>query len=281
MKPVDVFRKYIADQKNYLKHLKEQRQLHKLTGNLNDLYNKVHRDAAPVFVLSTGRVGTKLFTELLNADDSVYAVHEPLPELTYHSMKAFKAPKGAEAKVGVDVARYELIRNAFLLGKKYVETNNRITFFAHALADLYPKAKFIHLVRNPDSFVKSGAQRGWYSGENVYDEGRIKMDDVSQWNALNNHEKIAWLWAETNRFIEVFKQSFSSRTFTLKAEDLYAGNENTLKAMAFMEVKMSADELKKRVRKKVNKSKTVAVKEVNLEYTKINFWQELKEQYGY
>ncbi|MDZ7690395.1 MAG: hypothetical protein U5K69_04470 [Balneolaceae bacterium] len=102
----------------------------------------------------------------------------------------------------VDAARYEQIRNAWLLDKKYIETNNRITFFCYALSELFPKSQFIHLVRQPEAFITSGLARDWYSNSVLHDEGRIKPTD----NELQQVEKIAWLWNETNHFIEQFKR---------------------------------------------------------------------------
>lgn len=281
MKISELFQAFVQNQKEYFTKLKEQQHLHKSEEPLGDLYRRVHQEAKPVFVLSTGRVGTKLLTQIAGFDKEIYAVHEPYPELTYHSVEAYLKPKDPLVEQAVDVARYELIRNAFLLSKKYIETNNRITFFAYALAELYPGAKFVHLVRNPIDFVKSGIQRNWYSGMNFYDEGRIKEDDAAVWNGFTLAEKIAWLWAHTNQFIEEFKLSKPDRCFTIKSEDLYSGGEMVKELVEFMGVQVSSKEINRLTKQKVNASNGKNIGKIELNIEGMDYWHVLKAKYNY
>lgn len=192
--------------------------------NYNNIYDEVHENAAPCFVLSTGRCGTHLLTKLLSKHKNIEVLHEPNPQLIYYSKYAFEnyIDKSEELKRIVDAARYEYIRDCHILNLQYVETNNRITFFAYQLAELFPKAKFIHLVRNPIPFIKSGLNRNWYSGKNNHDEGRISLDS-DEWRDYSNAQKIAWLWESTNNFIENFKEKVDdNRVITIRSEDLFS-----------------------------------------------------------
>ena len=43
----------------------------------------------------------------------------------------------AKFEIGIDMARYELVESAFLRNQVYVETNNKITFFASYLSKVF------------------------------------------------------------------------------------------------------------------------------------------------
>ena len=198
----------------------------------SNLINNIKNNFDPVFVLSTGRCGTEYLTKILGLSDQTQVYHSPHPELILASKAAYKDYEKNEEthKRVVESARIELILDAYLRNKKFIETNNKITFFAHALSSLFPKSKFIHLVRHPGNFVTSGLNRKWYQGFSNHDLGRIlpKQNDID-FEKYNSIEKISWLWNETNEYIEKFKDSLddSSRCITIKAENLF-GNKDTI-----------------------------------------------------
>ncbi len=181
----------------------------------------------PTFVLSTGRAGTRLLTELLEASMSVDAWHVPRPELVRSSRLAFERGD-AEPAVFDEVlkaSREELIVEAARRGHRYVETNNRITFFAPAALRCFPDARFIHLVRHPADIVRSGMRRGWYEGGHAHDIGRIRPapEDVPDWEARDRIWKIGWMWNATCAFVERHLGDLpAERLVTVRAEDLFA-----------------------------------------------------------
>jgi hypothetical protein len=183
----------------------------------------------PVFVLSTGRTGTALLTELLLLADGVDVHHAPRPELVRVSRRAYEEI-GGNLDLFVEVfktAREELLLESVRRGRRYVETNNRVTFFAPAVAVAFPDAKFIHLTRNPATFVRSGIRRNWYSGTHHHDIGRIvPVGDnpaVELWAGWDRLARIAWLWNESKRFIADFLATLpGSRHVFVRAEDLFS-----------------------------------------------------------
>ncbi len=220
----------------------------------------VHEEAQCCFVLSTGRCGTLLLTKLLELSKEVRCQHAPSPQLVYFSKLAYEAfhEDSETFRLGIDMARYELIREAFKWNQVYVETNNRITFFAPFLAEVFKRAKFIHLVRHPGDFVRTGIRRKWYTGKQSHDAGRIIPVDKSKgnWNGMTQIEKIAWLWNETNQFIEDFKSTFKdpNRILFFKAEDLFSEPDTTLKIFEFLQVEPPPEtKIIKMIRDPVNK----------------------------
>lgn len=184
------------------------------------------KDVKPCFVLSTGRCGTKTLNRLLAISNNSCALHSPHPELIRASKKAYEEiynNMGIYTEV-IKSCREELILYAVKRNKIFIETNNRITFFAPAIKKAFPNAIFIHLIRHPGDFVRSGIRRKWYTGNNSHDIGRIKptkKENSNNWKKYSNIKKIGWLWNETNKFIENFTSKNDIDCLQIKAEELF------------------------------------------------------------
>jgi hypothetical protein len=260
----------------YWKALKLRAKLH---GHLKDsevLPEDVLANAAPVFVLSTGRVGTMLLTRLFELEKGLHIEHEALPEMLYTGKLAYADPSNIEFTKGAFMAgRYEAIRDCQLQNLRYVETNNRLTFFAPAMAALFPNAKFIHLLRHPDSFVSSGIQRNWYTGKTITDEGRIAPG--KDLGIERQQDKIAWLWNATNAFIDDFKAGAGKdRTLTVRSEDLFSNAEEAERILNWLNFKADKTSIQKVLNTPVNSSrKKKTPQEYNTDLTPL-----VKKYYG-
>lgn len=196
---------------------------------------------SPVFVLSTGRCGTKWLTELLRQDPRMRVNHSDYPELVRHSRLAYEryADDPRVFQEIIRATRDGYILDAYNRNQVYVETNNRITFFAHGIEEVYPQARYIHLVRHPGDFVRSGLRREWYCGAR-HDVGRIRHPDPRKWKGMDDIEKIAWLWNETNQYIEDFLSTLESDQFLqAKAEDLWSVPEIVEELCEFVTAEVS------------------------------------------
>jgi hypothetical protein len=190
------------------------------------------------FVLSTGRCGTALLTNILSHSHRLRVEHAPKPELEYVSSVVHRNGISEEAqKLAVLAARFDLFFvDTFLRGRIYVETNNRITFFAPALATLLPNAKFIHLVRDPADYVRSGMRRGYYQEGHVQHQ-RLDGSNLPAWRSYSRLEKIAWEWNEINRMTEEFKaQVDRNRVLTINSEALYSDPTITFTVFDFLAI---------------------------------------------
>ena len=177
------------------------------------------------FILSTGRCGTMTLARVLNQHPAVAAFHEPFPRLIEMSGEAYKRPESDLMKLIINIARSDYIKEFNRQGKLYIETANRLTFFAHAINHVFPHAKFIHLVRNPLAVIKSGVRRGWYCGH-PWDIGRIVPEvpnnNGRSWLDLSATEKVAWNWVETNSFILKFLDTIpKERKFFVQLERVH------------------------------------------------------------
>ncbi len=190
-----------------------------------------------VFALNTGRCGSMTLAKVLAQHPQITALHEPIPRLIEFSPMAYVHPNSDQTRLVIYVARNDLIGTVNGQGKLYVETANKLTFFAYALARLYPQSKFIHLMRHPVDVIKSGIRRKWYDGHS-WDVGRITPQsgrvNGAGWQELPVSHKVAWNWVETNRFIFEFMDTLPPhRKMTLRLEEM----EKTLPELwRFLEV---------------------------------------------
>jgi len=192
-----------------------------------------------VFVLSTGRAGTKTLSAVLGLAPSLFAVHEPRPKLFSLSRDAYRYSYIPETmpvlRTAFRTAREELLEMALWLRKGYVETSPQVTFLARVIAEEVPAIRFIHLVRAPASVVSSGIRRGWYCGHKN-DPSRIEPvpgdPERERWGNLDVCQKNAWLWAETNRWIaDLLASRPELPSLLVRSEDLFAGRQETLAAL--------------------------------------------------
>lgn len=190
------------------------------------------------FVLSTGRCGTLLITKILSNSSRLRVEHNPKPELEYASKIVHRDNLSVQAQeIAILASRFDLFfLDTLLRGKIYIETNNRISLFAHGLANLLPNSKFIHIVRDPADFVRSGMRRGYYQ-EGVTQHQRLDGTSYSPWSSFSRLEKIAWEWNEINGRIEDFKGKVdSTRVITVNSEKLYTDSNATHMIFNFLNV---------------------------------------------
>ena len=217
---------------------------------------------APVFFFSTGRCGTKWFSELLKKDKQNAVLHDPQPSFANQNPLIYQLMNS-----GMPENEFinNLVKEIFFTGreqhmryiakakKRYIETNNYITFFAPVLADIFPDAKFVHLIRHPGEFVRSGVRRGYYTDGNSGNIKRIKPyshKEKEEWEKFSQIQKITWLWNATNIFIEEFKLNHGERVNTYNFNRL---NPDKLeKLFQLMDIELSSKLIEKSINVKSN-----------------------------
>lgn len=221
----------------------------------------------PVFFLSTGRCGTQWISELLKKDRELAVFHHPVPNLAIQGKLAWESYWGTPL---TELNQQEVfLQELFLAGreshlrytakaeKRYVETNNYITFFAPVLARIFPDALFVHMVRHPAGFIRSALDRSYYTPGSPDDIKRIhpiQGEFEQQWDGLSQFARAAWLWKETNTFIDRFRASLPEHRSVLFPFDL-SGTEQVQKVIDFLAVNISETQIKKKLTQKVNAQK--------------------------
>jgi Sulfotransferase family len=182
-----------------------------------------------IFVLSTGRVGTKTLASLLSLSSNLIAQHEPVPLLYAISRACYQddiaEPDNIQGEAFKSL-RSGLFNISLQSGKGYAETSPQSTFLAPIITSVIPEVRFIHLVRHPAEVVRSGMRREWYNGHQA-DATRIVPREsdsyYTQWQAFSQLQKNIWLWAETNRWISDFLSVLpDDRRLVLRSEDIFS-----------------------------------------------------------
>ncbi len=230
--------------------------------NTDELRNHLQDIDRPVFFLSTGRTGTKWFADLFSCDHKIKAFHAPSPDLAAQNLFAYASQENQTFRneelneiLGqiFMAARESHLRYSYKCLRRYLETNNHITFFAYALGELLPQSRFIHIHRHPGDFVSSGLKRNWYSeeGKEQRQIAPVKGPEKEAWSRYHTIQKIAWLWKETNTYIETFKLSLpSERVFTF---DFSSMDFDSLKELIrFTEARISDNQIRKRITRRLN-----------------------------
>jgi hypothetical protein len=213
----------------------------------------VKNNASPVFVLSTGRCGTEFLTNILSINEHSLVYHSPSPKLLYADRLAFER-KSDDFLMGALVAsRFQLIAEAVMRDKKFVETNCRSTYLASAIESFFPKASFIHLIRSPEGYLKSGLGLDFYGGR-FNDYSRIRSENTNMWASFDQSEKILWSWNETNRFVEEFKQKNPAKVLTIYSEELFEDLSVVRNVLNFcyQDFELDSSKLHKVISSKVN-----------------------------
>ncbi|MAM27948.1 MAG: hypothetical protein CMC13_02905 [Flavobacteriaceae bacterium] len=203
----------------------------------------IYESYQPVFVLNTGRSGSAFINNLLQNIPDIKSYHEASPTLFLQSNYAYHHQDKIEVLQKMfEVARIELILEASIKNRFYVESNQCLVFFARQIKSLFPKAKFIHLTRHPGDFITSAIKKGWHKNDSVWESGRIKMKDAEAWAKMSQIERLGWVWEKTHSYIEDFKSLHTRDFMTIKLEDLtkkpeyidilleFIGSENKLDA---------------------------------------------------
>lgn len=119
----------------------------------------------PVFILSTGRTGTKYLAHHFNRDPDICALHEPPPSRGLRLWTTAYLEGAVDHSMMTDTLRryrtgfFEKISESL-----YVESNNFLAGFAESLIEEFDKPKLIHVVRDPRTYVRSAINNGAASG---------------------------------------------------------------------------------------------------------------------
>lgn len=240
------FKKIVSKKKHGFSHIH-----HVDTGFLEFFFQTY----APIFVLNTGRSGSSLLHKVFRSFDSIKAYHEAPPNLFLQSNYAYHNQyQELVLQKMFETARIELMLEAAVNNKRYLETNQCMVFFCRQILLLFPQAKFIHVVRHPGDFVRSAITKGWHKNDSVWEMGRIRMENENDWKKLSQIQKLGWVWYHTNEFIEAFANDFPENNMLVRLEDLVSHRKSFNNVLKFLgEKKVGTNRYKELFSKKVNK----------------------------
>jgi hypothetical protein len=187
-----------------------------------------------VFVVGTGRSGTATLSALLSVAPGCRVVHEQepalLPEVRDHLTGQRSSTEIA------DLLRRT--RSVQAIGGERLsgEANQRLSFVLPALAEAFPKARLVWVIRDGRTAVASMHHRKWYhpreaaerpSAVRAWATDRLAGDAVgylpaTAWARLDPFGRCCWYWAYTNRLIERETTRTDLPVLALRLEELEA-----------------------------------------------------------
>lgn len=156
------------------------------------------------WMLSTGKSGTTTLSNLLNISENVQSYHEPSPKLWHLGNFAHKSPQDPFWQVLLWGARRDVV--SCVSPDIYAECNHRLWPMSYAVNSVFPYAKFIYVLRDMDSTVKSMVRWGMYGSADRNIEGRPMNPDYQ-----DVRQQCAWLWCEANEFMLDFIEKVGVR----------------------------------------------------------------------
>lgn len=113
------------------------------------------KDTSPVFILGSGRSGTLQMVKMLEKIDGTDAHHEYLFENILKSAVLYRMGKINKEEVKDLLKKTHLPAIHYSKNKVWVDSSNALPWIIEPLYEVFPNAKFIHLVRDGRKVVSS------------------------------------------------------------------------------------------------------------------------------
>lgn len=175
-----------------------------------------------LFILGTGRSGTQSAAQLLSTLSGCCVTHEKKPQLLQEGAD-YLSGKMAKEDI-VDLLR--LTRNVEALGGTRLsgESNLRLSFVLPALAEAFPEARYLWMVRDGRHTVSSYVHREYYHPRYRFKQWELQADQIGEmsakeWSRINAFARCCWFWSYTNRTIQREAKQLNLNIHLCKIED--------------------------------------------------------------
>lgn len=229
-------------------------------------------DVEVYFIISTGRTATKFFAKFIqeNYDNKVLAVHEPMPDLLNYGIKNLRNEITQDTFIDyINFNRALQCKNVNNSdnNKIYIESNNNVTISIEEIIKVFPKVKFVHITRNPQTYIGSSLNKinkgrkeyTLYSDSDYRPRITAKdfKDDMqgSDWDNFTQFKKLCWYWNKINTITLKYKSQHKN-IITVKYEDVFYddANKGLYRILDFMGLETNRSFDKFPVKSKVNVS---------------------------
>lgn len=221
------------------------------------------KDTTPIFIVGSGRNGTRSIYKLLTGILHLEVYHEY--ECTHIQPIAAKYYMGILSKNEAKKAIMKLHGGAIFYSKAryFVDSSNKLSWIIEPLYELFPKAKFIHIIRDGRKVTSSFFHK---LAPEIYDDDSVKVmqnwlyhpqkfpepppEKKYWWNipqkgqpyfkefaSFNQFQRICYHWSEIIRVItESFKKIPKKQQLTVKLEELTAKKNILKNFLSFFDV---------------------------------------------
>ncbi|OMP31797.1 sulfotransferase [Mangrovimonas sp. DI 80] len=212
--------------------------------SLESSYDVMHLEHQPFFIVGTGRSGSETISKILSQHPNVTCRHEPKGRLIKLSTEY------AQGSISKERVKQELVnlysQVSVVTTDFYGESDQKYSNLISILFEIFPKSKFIWLIREAKPTITSMYSRGWFcdreygyrirkdkcipalnTGRN-YTIGRLdgsKIEGVNltenEWKEMTPFERNCWYWSYWNSVIETQFQSLPNESkLFIRLEDI-------------------------------------------------------------
>lgn len=201
-----------------------------------------------VFVVGSGRCGTKMIKKLLAGVDHIEARHEYMRNAYQRESAMYYMGRLSYADMADKLLEIYQPAAYYSQAKIFLDSSQHLAWCTDVLALLFPTAKFVHLVRDGRKVVSS-----FYNKLQLFDDYAYKV--MTQWrqgksDVLPPRDEKFWMpaygdnkflricshWSETNRcIIEDLESVSDDRKLFVRLEDLTSDKAVMTKLLDFLE----------------------------------------------
>ena len=168
--------------------------------SMNYLKSNQHR---LLFVMGSGRSGTQLIANLLDASGKSVVFHEPNFMEDVGTMDMLRRDPVQAVRYWQEFRCVELYRRwkSAPEGMMYGEVNGTIRYQVQAIKQLFPEAKMVLMTRDGRGVVRS--VMGWRQFYGPRSKGAFALAPLPgdpfelEWPNMNRFERICWGWQDT------------------------------------------------------------------------------------
>ncbi len=202
----------------------------------------------PVFIIGAPRSGTTLLFQLLASWSGFSTAFEPWQiwkeSIGNGDNDTYQGEVTQKGKLKLLLRYFEIIQDGkpFLLSK-----NPRDSLRLNYLNDIFPNARFIHIIRDGRD-VTASIVKAWktpnYRTDIEYDWIHCRIPGYREISTLPSHLKGAMIWVTCISFIEkALTPSIMKRYYSLRYEDLIENSDAELaKLISFLNINIQEEQ---------------------------------------
>ncbi len=172
--------------------------------NLNHLIDPWFDKRSIFFILGMGRSGSLFLSSLLNQSPDVCVCHEPVRLDFFAYLLAYYDENEAVNYIKSYRKKEIFYRNMEKNENIYGEINSILRRHVKALRMFFPRAKFIHLIRDGRDVIRSMMSRRTFTSKDPITSNIHPREDspyFEMWNTLSRFEKMCWYWSNENQYL--------------------------------------------------------------------------------
>ena len=223
-----------------------------------------HQNVNPIFIVGMNRSGTTLVEQILSAHSMVTGAGE-LPNINKLGLENLKTNiKWTKTELICARAEYSRVLESFAQGTKFVTDKLPVNFkWIGLIKILYPKAKIIHLIRNPMDTCLSNYRNYFIATGNAY---------------AYNQKELANFYIDYRNLMEFWHMIFPNQIYACDYDSLTLNQETeTRLLLKYCKLNWEPEVMKFEKNTRAVKTASVAQVREGLYRTSVGGWENYKE----